>query len=134
MEKYSKQIIITIALLFSLSFIGRRYLLGQSTPVDLGDILNENELHTSSLKEKPNLTENNSYHYEDFYHQLQSEGIIITKIQNNNILSQIFPRSKFWQFTNKKGQNLYLADGEDKTEINVINDQAWNQDRQSFYL
>lgn len=65
-----------------------------------------------------------SYAYEALYSQLSSQGVSLFPLENHEILSQIFPKSKIWKFTSKEGYTSYLADGEDKIERNVINDQA----------
>lgn len=66
---------------------------------------------------------NFSYIYQNIYDELQSRGIIPRLLKNHEILSQIFPKSKIWQFTNEQGNTSYLIEGEDKTARNVINDQ-----------
>lgn len=62
--------------------------------------------------------------YQTLYAQLNSQGVSLSPLAKEEILSQIFPKSKFWLFTNRNGETLYLADGEDKTARSVISDEV----------
>lgn len=65
-----------------------------------------------------------SYTYQTLYTQLSSQGVSLSPLAKEEILSQIFPKSKFWLFTNRSNETVYLADGKDKTARSVISDEV----------
>lgn len=112
-----------LVILFTILISGAGYFLWQHTQ----------RKSENSQKEQPNQqlrkwrTQEeikSSYTYQTLYAQLNSQGVSLSPLAKEEILSQIFPKSKFWLFTNRNGETLYLADGEDKTARSVIGDEV----------
>lgn len=113
----------SLVILFTILISGAGYFLWQHT----------HRKSENSQKEQPNQqlrkwrTQEeikSSYTYQTLYAQLNSQGVSLSPLAKEEILSQIFPKSKFWLFTNRNGETLYLADGDDKTARSVISDEV----------
>lgn len=85
-----------------------------------GDVLHK----SGSVLNSESTRHTSSYIYQNIYDNLQLEKTVLTPLENHEILSQIFPKSRIWKFTSKEGDTSYLADGEDKAERNAVSDQV----------
>jgi hypothetical protein len=110
-EKYKYFLVLFLLLLGAL---GGRYFLTTKTT---------GRTTLSPPKEPTLLPVKSEYIYESIASRLKSKGVSLFPIKDK-VLSQIFPESKFWQFNDEEGNVLYLADGTDKIEHNVVNNEV----------